>query len=127
MGSIIKDIHHNYYILAPLTPEANERMYQYDIYEDGNVADCFSCLVLCEREFAILEHRLFDQLNIKFDIMINAYEEEILEHKHLPQAMEVVDLILLQDDNSDFYKLGLKFRCLLNIAMQSNTDVGFYF
>ena len=40
---------HAYVILVPLSEEAQERMDQYDIYDNGEVAECFKSMVFVLR------------------------------------------------------------------------------
>ena len=68
---------HAYVILVPLSEEAQERMDQYDIYDNGEVAECFKSMVFGLETEEYMEVRLFDLINAKLDILINIYEEEI--------------------------------------------------
>lgn len=118
---------HAYVILVPLSEEAQERMDQYDIYDNGEVAECFKSMVFGLETEEYMEVRLFDLINAKLDILINIYEEEIIENKDVETVLEVTKRLVETSDDKRFIEFATEFMDLLETAIANRTDVGFYF
>ena len=118
---------HAYVILVPLSEEAQERMDQYDIYDNGEVAECFKSMVFGLETEEYMEIRLFDLINAKFDILINIYEEEIIENKDVETVLELTKRLVETSDDKRFIEFATEFMDLLETAIANRADVGFYF
>lgn len=118
---------HAYVILVPLSEEAQERMDQYDIYDNGEVAECFKSMVFGLETEEYMEVRLFDLINAKLDILINIYEEEIIENKDVETVLEVTKRLVETSDDKRFIEFATEFMDLLETAIANRADVGFYF
>lgn len=118
---------HAYVILVPLSEEAQERMNQYDIYDNGEVAECFKSMVFGLETEEYMEIRLFDLINAKLDILINIYEEEIIENKDVETVLELTKRLVETSDDKRFIEFATEFMDLLETAISNRTDVGFYF
>jgi hypothetical protein len=113
--------------LVPLSEEAQERMDQYDIYDNGEVAECFKSMVFGLETEEYMEIRLFDLINAKLDILINIYEEEIIENKDVETVLELTKRLVETSDDKRFIEFATEFMDLLETAISNRTDVGFYF
>lgn len=118
---------HAYVILVPLSEEAQARMDQYDIYDNGEVAECFKSMVFGLETEEYMEIRLFDLINAKLDILINIYEEEIIENKDVETVLELTKRLVETSDDKRFIEFATEFMNLLETAIANRTDVGFYF
>lgn len=118
---------HAYVILVPLSEEAQERMEQYDIYDNGEVAECFKSMVFGLETEEYMEIRLFDLINAKLDILINIYEEEIIENKDVETVLGLTKRLVETSDDKRFIEFATEFMDLLETAIANRTDVGFYF
>ena len=118
---------HAYVILVPLSEEAQERMDQYDIYDNGEVAECFKSMVFGLETEEYMEIRLFDLINAKLDILINIYEEEIIQNKDVETVLELTKRLVETSDDKRFIEFATEFMDLLETAIANRTDVGFYF
>lgn len=118
---------HAYVILVPLSEESQERMDQYDIYDNGEVAECFKSMVFGLETEEYMEIRLFDLINAKLDILINIYEEEIIENKDVETVLEITKRLVETSDDKRFIEFATEFMDLLETAIANRTDVGFYF
>lgn len=116
-----------FFILAPLTEEANEKMYQYDIYGKQGIDDCFLYMEMTWAEEETLEHTLFNLINAKLNLIINIYEEEIIENKDLSDVIELTGRMISISGDEEFIRLATEFENLVKTAMRLGTDVGFYF
>ena len=121
------DIYHEYRVLVPLSEEAEERLYRGEIYDDGEISECFVKMVFNEEIFVYLENRLFDILNVKFNLLINMYEEEILEREYITDAISITKKLINESDEEKFKLLATDFLNLLVIAEDNKRIVGFYF
>lgn len=121
------DLTHEYRILVPLSEEAEEMLYRGEIYENGEIASCFKTKIFHEDTYGYLEDRLFDFINVKFDLIINMYEEEFLEHEQLEEAILLTEKLINSSDEKRFINLATEFVNLLKLAKENNTIVGFYF
>lgn len=127
MKEILDLNEHAYVILTPLTEEAQERMDQYDIYDNGEVADCFKSMIFGIETEEYMEVRLFDLINAKLDIFINIYEEEVIENKNLETVLELTKRLVETSDDKRFIEFATEFIDVLETAIACNADVGFYF
>ncbi len=127
MKESLKYKEHAFVILVPLSEEAQERMDQYDIYDDGEVADCFKSMVFGQETEEYMEVRLFDLINAKLDILINIYEEEVIENKDVKSILELTQRLIDASDDKKFVEFATEFTELLKTAIANKTDVGFYF
>ena len=118
---------HAFIILVPLSEEAQERMDQYNIYDGGEVAECFKSMVFGQETEEYLEVRLFDLINAKLDILINIYEEEVIENKDVMEVLELTQGLIDASDDEKFVEFATEFTELLKTAIAYKTDVGFYF
>lgn len=74
-----------------------------------------------------MEIRLFDLINAKLDILINIYEEEIIENKDVETVLELTKRLVETSDDKRFIEFATEFMDLLETAIANRTDVGFYF
>ena len=118
---------HAYVILVPLSEEAQTRMDQYDIYDNGEVAECFKSMVFGLETEEYMEIRLFDLINAKLDILINIYEEKIIENKDVETVLELTKRLVETSDDKRFIEFATEFMDLLETAIANRIDVGFYF
>lgn len=119
---------HPYMILAPLSEEAEDKMYRYEIYDNnGNISDDFEYMLFDEETEEYVELRLFDLINAKFNIIINIYEEEVLENKNIPEAIELVRRFSCDTDDSRLIEFATDLINLFEIAKEKGTSIGFYF
>ncbi len=118
---------HAHVILVPLSEEAQERMDRYDIYDDGEVAECFKSMVFGIETEEYMEVRLFDLINAKLDILINIYEEEVIENKNVELALDLTKRLVDSSDDKRFIEFATEFMDILETAIANKTDVGFYF
>ena len=121
------DIYHEYRVLVPLSEEAEERLYRGEIYDDGEISECFVKMVFNEEIFVYLEDRLFDILNVKFNLLVNMYEEEILDREYITDAISITKKLINESDEEKFKLLATDFLNLLVIAEDNKRIVGFYF
>ena len=127
MKEILDINEHAYVILVPLSEEAQERMDQYDIYDNGEVAECFKSMVFGIETEEYMEIRLFDLINAKLDILINIYEEEVIENKNVETVLELTKRLVETSDDERVIEFATEFMGILETAIANKTDVGFYF
>jgi len=118
---------HQCVILVPLSEDAQERMNQYDIYDDGEVSECFKSMVFGIETEEYMEVRLFDPINAKINILINIYEEEIIENKNVETVLELTKIFVESSDDKRFIEFATDFMDILENAITYRTDVGLYF
>lgn len=107
------------YIRVPKNKKAMED-YDYGIQKEEQMEE----MVLSEEQYSKLDEiGVFDIINEKCDIIIDEYEEEVLELDKIPIALEVVTQ--LTNDNKDEELVRLKE--MLNLAITYKTIVGFDF
>lgn len=121
------DIYHEYRVIVPLSEEAEERLYRGEIYDDGEISECFAKMVFNEEIFVYLENRLFDILNVKFNLLVNMYEEEILDREYITDAISITKKLINESYEEKFKLLATDFLNLLVIAEDNKRIVGFYF
>lgn len=122
------DPNHKYYILAPLNEEGIEQLNQYNFYDkNGGINNNFIAMEFDEETFLFMESRLFDFLNVKMDLLINMYEEEIIENDQLPIARGIIIELQQNSDNTRFMEFSNELLRLIDVAIDKKTKVGFYF
>ena len=68
---------------------------------------------------------LFNEINLKCEIIIDDYEEEMLEYQKIPIALDIVDTYLIKNKNKNLNLL--MFKKILSKAFAYKTCVGFEF
>ncbi|MBQ7501188.1 hypothetical protein IJT93_00535 [bacterium] len=122
------DLSHFYFILTPLTEEAMNRLYRYEIYDDnGVISDVFLTMDFYEDTFCFIEPRLFDYINASCNLFINMYEEEIIETEDLPKVLELTKDLIANSDEERFIAFAKEFQHLVEVAIEKNTCIGFCF
>lgn len=118
---------HKFVILVPLSEDAQERMNLYDIYDNGEIADCFNSMVFDLETEEYMEVRLFDLINAELGTLINIYEEEYVVNKDVKRALELTKRLTEISDDKKFIEFATEFMNILTTAIECKTDVGFYF
>ena len=81
-------------------------------------------MVLSEEQYRKLDEiGVFDIINEKCDIIIDEYEDEVLELDKVPIALEVVTQLINDNKDEDLVRL----KEMLNLAIIYKTVVGFDF
>lgn len=81
-------------------------------------------IILSEVQYKALDNTgVFDEINEKCGIIIDDYEEEVLELDKIPIALEVVNQLISNNKNEELIKL----KTILNSAIRYKTLVGFDF
>lgn len=81
-------------------------------------------MILTEEQYENLDKiGIFDKINEKCDIIIDDYEEEVLELEKIPMALEAVNQFLNNNATEELIQL----RKMLNFAVLYKTLVGFDF
>lgn len=121
------NLSHSYRILVPKNSDAAERLYVYDIYDNGEICSDMVCLEFHEDTFYYMESRILDFINVECDLLINMYEEEVLENEQLDSAINIVDILVRNSDDDAVITFGKKLLDLMRLAKECGTVVGFYF
>ncbi|MBQ7501189.1 hypothetical protein IJT93_00540 [bacterium] len=121
------DLTHEYYILAPLSEDAMNRVYRYEIYDNGEISDVFLSMTFYEDTFCYIDHRLFVFINASCNLFINMYEEEIIETEDLPKVLELTKDLIANSDEERFIAFAKEFQHLVEVAIEKNTCIGFCF
>jgi len=121
------DLNHEYRILVPRDKDSEELLYRGEIYSMQDSSSSFSVMTFHEDVYGYLEDRLFDIINLKLDILINMYEEEIIEPEQVEEAILITQKKLSENSEERFSNLATEFLNLLMEAKRNNTIVGFYF
>ena len=118
-----------YYILVPINEEANDALSNYDFYdrEADKVKDGFLYMRFHEDKYCLLEEYLFNFIDAECDLLINMYEEEFADQEVLPSILEITERMIDSSDNEEFIKLANEFKGLVEMAIQFNTCIGFFF
>lgn len=116
-----------YKIIVPLDAAAADQLYEYDIYQNGEIRNGMVGLVFYEDTFYYMEKRLLDFINVECGLLINMYEEEVLENDQLDKGIQVVELVMNNSDDSVLLDFAQKLLELLRLAKKQGTIVGFYF
>lgn len=107
------------YIRVPKDKKAMED-YDYGIETEEQMED----MILSEEQYSKLhETGVFDIINDRCDIIIDEYEEEVLELDKIPIALEVVTQLINDNKNEDLIRL----KEMLNLALAYQTIVGLDF
>lgn len=107
------------FIRVPKNKKAMED-YNYGIQNKGQMEE----LVLSEEQYKILDDMgVFEAINKKCGIIIDDYEEEVLELEKLFEAQEVVTQFINGNKNEELIKLKEMF----DLAVSNKTIVGFDF
>lgn len=81
-------------------------------------------IILSEVQYEALDNTgVFDEINEKCEIIIDDYEEEVLELDKIPTALEVVNQLISNNKNEELIKL----KRILELAIRYKTIVGFDF
>lgn len=118
---------HEYRILVPIDKEAAAKLYQGEIYTDGEISSDMVGLVFKEDTFYYMESKIFDFINVECNTLINMYEEEILDADKLDKAGAVVELIIRNSDDTQVLAFTGILLDLIRSAKKYGTIVGFYF
>lgn len=107
------------YIRVPKDKKAMED-YDYGIQKAEQMEE----MVLSEKQYNKLDEvGVFDSINQKCDIIIDEYEEEVLELDKIPIALEVVTQLI----NDNRIEELLRLKEMLELAISYKTIVGFDF
>lgn len=107
------------YIRVPKDKKAMED-YDYGIQKAEQMEE----MVLSEKQYNELDEvGVFDAINQVCDIVIDEYEEEVLELDKIPIALEVVTRLSNDYSNEELVKL----KEMLELAISYQTIVGFDF
>lgn len=107
------------FIRVPKDEKAMED-YDYGIQNKEQIEE----MVLSEEQYKILNDiGIFDKINEKCDIIIDDYEEEVLELDKIPIALDVINQLINSSANEELIKL----KRMLDLAVKHKTMVGFDF
>ena len=107
------------YIRVPKNAEA---MKDYDYGVQNN--EQTEIFILDDNKYITLNKMgIFDEINKRCDIIIDDYEEEILEYKKIPAALDIVDKFIVHYKNEDLVKL----KGMLSLANMYKTFIAFDF
>lgn len=109
----------NKYIRVPRDKKAMED-YDFGIQKEEQLEE----MVLSEEQYNKLnEIGVFEIINQACDIIIDEYEEEVLELSKIPTALEVIEKLIRDNESEEL----LRLREMLELAVSYNTIVGFDF
>lgn len=109
----------NKYIRVPRDKKAMED-YDFGIQKEEQLEE----MVLSEEQYNKLnEIGVFKIINQACDIIIDEYEEEVLELSKIPTALEVIEKLIRDNESEEL----LRLREMLELAVSYNTIVGFDF
>ena len=109
----------NKYIRVPRDNKAMED-YDFGIQKEEQLEE----MVLSEEQYNKLnEIGVFEIINQACDIIIDEYEEEVLELSKIPTALEVIEKLIRDNESEEL----LRLREMLELAVSYNTIVGFDF
>ncbi|MBO5352482.1 MAG: hypothetical protein J6A77_04215 [Lachnospiraceae bacterium] len=107
------------YIRVPKDKRAMEN-YEYGIKKEEQIEE----MILSEEQYYRLnELGLFRVINEECDIIIDEYEEEVLELDKIPIALRIVTELLEKNKSEEL----LELKKMLNLALINKTIVGFDF
>lgn len=121
------DLMHNYYIVVPISKQYEEDLYEYKIFEDGEIRSCFIKMVFDEKKYNYIEKRLFDFINAKFGLYICMYEEEYIEYEQLKDVKELTENLIKNSGEEEFLQFANEFLKLINFAITHEVPVGLLF
>lgn len=103
-------------------PKNERSMNDYDYGVQNN--EQTEILILDDNQYMTLNKiGIFNEINKKCDIIIDDYEEEVLEFKKIPVALDIVDEFILHYKNDELVKL----KEMLNLASMYKTFIAFDF
>lgn len=109
----------NKYIRVPRDKKAMED-YDFGIQKEEQLEE----MVLSEEQYNKLnEIGVSEIINQACDIIIDEYEEEVLELSKIPTALEVIEKLIRDNESEEL----LRLREMLELAVSYNTIVGFDF
>ena len=109
----------NKYIRVPRDKKAMDD-YDFGIQKEEQLEE----MVLSEEQYNKLnEIGVFEIINQACDIIIDEYEEEVLELSKIPTALEVIEKLIRDNESEEL----LRLREMLELAVSYNTIVGFDF
>ena len=117
----------DYLIIVPINDEGVDELYRNDIFKDDYISKNMQYMVFHEDTYIYMENRLFDIINVEMDMLINMYEEEIVDSEKLNKLLSVVDMLIRNCDDKKSLTFMSEFRNLVQIAIDHKTVVGFYF
>lgn len=107
------------FIRVPKDEKAMED-YDYGVQKQEQMEE----MILSEEKYKVLDDMgVFDKINEKCNIIIDDYEEEILELDKISMALEVVNQLINSNSNEELVKL----KNMLDLAILYKTIVGFDF
>ncbi len=107
------------YIRVPKDKKAMED-YDYGVQKEEQMEE----MILSEEQHRVLNgFGVFDRINDACDIIIDEWEEEVLELDKIPLALEVVTGLCKIYENKELIRL----KEMLNLALTYQTIVGFEF
>lgn len=107
------------YIRVPKDKKVMED-YDYGIQKEEQMEE----LILSQAQYDVLKGLgVFDRINDVCDIIIDEWEEEVLELDKIPLALEVVTRFSEHNENKEL----LRLKEMLNLALTYQTIVGFEF
>ncbi len=107
------------YIRVPKDKKAMQD-YDYGIQKEEQMEE----MILSEEQYNKLDKLgIFDIINEKCNIIIDEYEEELLELDKIPIAIEAIEQLINDDKDEELVRLME----ILNLAISYNTIVGFDF
>lgn len=123
------DINHKYYILVPLTKQALDDLYDASFLnnEYGTVKDGYTYMEFNEEAFLLMEEYLFNFISDECNLIITMYEEEWAEKETLITIQEITKRMISNSDNELFIELAHKFLNLVNVAIEKERTMVFYF
>ena len=114
-----KCMERNKYIRVPKDKKALED-YDFGIQKEEQMEE----MVLSEEQYEKLNKiGVFEIINQTCDIIIDEYEEEVLELIKIPTALEVIEKLIKDNESEEL----LRLKKMLELAVSYNTIVGFDF
>ena len=84
-------------------------------------------MIFHEDTYYEMESMLFDYINVECDIIINMYEEAIVENNQLEKVLLLTNSLLESSKDEKFIKFATEFKSLVELAIKKKTVIGFYF
>ena len=107
------------YIRVPKDKEAMED-YNFGIQKEEQMEE----MILSEEQYDKLnEIGVFEIINQACDIIIDEYEEEVLELSKIPTALEIIEKLIRDNECEEL----LRLKEMLELAVSYNSIVGFDF
>ena len=121
------DMEKDYLIIAPLNDEGQNELYENSIYKDDYLSKNLKYMSFHEDTYIYMEEKLFDFINVELDLLINMYEEVIVENDQLPQLKDLTQCLIRNSDDDRFIRFASDFLDLVQTAIDQGTIVGFCF